>query len=70
MRFADTHGWGYAQFDYVLATDKFTPNGSRSNCRNVMGRSKGMTQTYSGGCQCGKVRYEIQMDIGEVLACN
>jgi hypothetical protein len=29
-----------------------------------------MTQTYSGGCQCGKVRYEVQMDIGEVLACN
>ena len=29
-----------------------------------------MMQTYSGGCQCGKVRYEVQMDIGEVLACN
>ena len=29
-----------------------------------------MTQTHSGGCQCGKVRYEVQMDIGEVLACN
>jgi hypothetical protein len=29
-----------------------------------------MTQTYSGGCQCGKVRYEVQMDIGEVVACN
>src|ERR1700738_2304051 len=29
-----------------------------------------MTQTYSGGSQCGKVRYEVQMDIGEVLACN
>jgi hypothetical protein len=29
-----------------------------------------MTQTFSGGCQCGKVRYEVQMDIGEVLACN
>jgi hypothetical protein len=26
-----------------------------------------MTQTYSGGCQCGQVRYEVQMDIGEVL---
>jgi hypothetical protein len=34
------------------------------------GRSQAMTQTYSGGCQCGKVRYEVQMDIGEVLACN
>ena len=29
-----------------------------------------MTQTYSGGCQCGKVRYEVQLNIGEVLACN
>jgi hypothetical protein len=29
-----------------------------------------MTQTHSGGCQCGKVRYEVQMDIGEVIACN
>ena len=29
-----------------------------------------MTQTYSGGCQCGKVRYEVNMDIGEVVACN
>ena len=29
-----------------------------------------MPQTYSGGCQCGKVRYEVQMEIGEVIACN
>jgi hypothetical protein len=29
-----------------------------------------MAQTYSGGCQCGKVRYEVQMDLCEVLACN
>jgi hypothetical protein len=29
-----------------------------------------MTQTYSGGCQCAKVRFEVQMDIGEVIACN
>lgn len=29
-----------------------------------------MTQTYSGGCQCGKVRYEVQLDIAEVLSCN
>ena len=29
-----------------------------------------MSQTYLGGCQCAKVRYEVQMDIGEVLACN
>jgi hypothetical protein len=29
-----------------------------------------MTQTYSGGCQCAKVRYEVQMEIGEVVSCN
>ena len=29
-----------------------------------------MTQTYTGGCQCGNVRYEVQMEFGEVLACN
>jgi hypothetical protein len=29
-----------------------------------------MTQMYSGGCQCAKVRFEVEMDIGEVLACN
>jgi hypothetical protein len=29
-----------------------------------------MAQTHSGGCQCGKVRCEVQMDVGEVIACN
>jgi len=29
-----------------------------------------MNQTYSGGCQCGKVHYEVQLDIGELIACN
>ena len=29
-----------------------------------------MAQTYSGGCQCGKVRYEVQIDVAEVIACN
>lgn len=29
-----------------------------------------MSQTYIGSCQCGKVRYEVQLDIGEVIACN
>ena len=29
-----------------------------------------MSQAYSGSCQCGNVRYEVQMDLGEVLACN
>jgi hypothetical protein len=29
-----------------------------------------MKQTYTGGCQCGRVRYEIAADIGEVMSCN
>ena len=29
-----------------------------------------MRQTYTGGCQCGKVKYEVEADIGEVIACN
>jgi hypothetical protein len=29
-----------------------------------------MAQTYCGSCQCGKVRYEVAMDIGEVIECN
>jgi hypothetical protein len=33
-------------------------------------RSKLTSQSYTGGCQCGKVRYEVQLDINEVLSCN
>ena len=29
-----------------------------------------MKKTYSGGCQCGKVRYDVSAEIGEVLSCN
>jgi hypothetical protein len=29
-----------------------------------------MKTTYSGGCQCGAVRYEVTADINEVIACN
>jgi hypothetical protein len=29
-----------------------------------------MKQTYTGGCQCGKVRYEVTADIGELISCN
>ena len=27
-------------------------------------------QTYTGGCQCGKVRYQVLLELGEVIACN
>ena len=29
-----------------------------------------MRQTYTGGCQCGQVKYEVTADIEEVAACN
>jgi len=30
-----------------------------------------MTQTYTGGCQCGKVRFEVALDLSApVIACN
>jgi len=27
-------------------------------------------QKYSGGCHCGKVRYEVMLDLGQVIECN
>jgi hypothetical protein len=27
-------------------------------------------QTYKGGCQCGTVSYEVDLALGEVIACN
>jgi len=33
-------------------------------------RSRKMPATHTGGCQCGNVRYEVQADINEVMACN
>jgi len=29
-----------------------------------------MKQAYTGGCQCGAVRYEVAADINEVITCN
>ena len=29
-----------------------------------------MQQSYSGGCQCGKVRYNVELALDEVIACN
>jgi hypothetical protein len=27
-------------------------------------------RTYTGGCHCGKVRFEVTTDLGRVMACN
>jgi hypothetical protein len=29
-----------------------------------------MQQSYTGGCRCGKVRYQLTAEIGEVVSCN
>ena len=29
-----------------------------------------MKTNYTGGCQCGAVRYEVSADIGTVMSCN
>jgi hypothetical protein len=27
-------------------------------------------RTYTGGCHCGKVRYEVNLDLESVMSCN
>jgi hypothetical protein len=27
-------------------------------------------KTYTGGCHCGKVRFEVTMDLASVISCN
>jgi hypothetical protein len=29
-----------------------------------------MKQKYTGGCQCGRVRFEVEAEINEVMSCN
>ncbi|MFL6798479.1 MAG: GFA family protein [Xanthobacteraceae bacterium] len=29
-----------------------------------------MSKTYSGGCHCGEVRFEVTTDLDKVIACN
>jgi hypothetical protein len=44
---------------------------ARSAGRRIGGtRAAPTKQTYSGGCQCGAVRYEVSADLGEVMSCN
>jgi hypothetical protein len=31
-RFTDTHGWGYAEFEYDAASDQFRPAGNDAKC--------------------------------------
>ena len=36
-----------------------------------MVRRMGEARKYAGGCRCGKVRYEVELDLsGPVMACN
>lgn len=27
-------------------------------------------ESYSGGCHCGRIRFNVQVDLAEVLECN
>jgi len=29
-----------------------------------------MKTDYSGGCHCGKIRYQVTLDLGQVTSCN
>jgi hypothetical protein len=29
-----------------------------------------MKQSYTGGCQCGAVRYQVEAEIAKVISCN
>ncbi len=28
------------------------------------------TKTYQGGCHCGQVRYQVELELGEAITCN
>jgi hypothetical protein len=35
-----------------------------------MTQAKTEAKTYSGGCHCGKVRYEVTTDLAQLTTCN
>jgi hypothetical protein len=30
----------------------------------------GKAKQYTGGCHCGRVRYEVKADLGRIISCN
>src|SRR5690606_31807509 len=43
---------------------------NRVQCCACKEKENAMKQTYSGGCQCGAVKYDVSMELGDVIACN
>src|ERR1700747_191740 len=54
----------------VALAGKRTVYGFRQDVMGKLWAEESMKQTYSGGCQCGAVRYEVAADIRQVISCN
>jgi len=48
---------------------KSAPANAKSGA-DVDPKIKSQAKTYSGGCHCGKVRYEMASDVAKVISCN
>jgi hypothetical protein len=46
-RFADTNGWGYAEFTYDAATDTFKPFGNNAKCGAIAIRQRRERTSFS-----------------------